>query len=65
MPFFPHKVKHSIVCLNCHLKRVGELSIVHFVKDMLEYVLVEINIEIDASFLCKGSQIFNYWCLNC
>lgn len=36
----------------------------HFVKDTLEYVLVEIDIKIDASFLRKGSQIFNYQWLN-
>lgn len=37
----------------------------HFVKDMLEYVLVEIYIKIDGSFLRKGSQIFYYQWLNC
>lgn len=65
MSFFPQKRKHSIVCLNYHFKRVGEVIIVHFVKDMLECVLVEIDIKIDTSFLCKWSQIFNYWWLNC
>lgn len=37
----------------------------HFVKDVLECVLVEIVIKIDASFLCKGFEIFNYQWLNC
>lgn len=38
-PLFCHKIKHYTFCLNCHLRRVGGLSIMHFVKDMLEYVM--------------------------